>query len=549
MKVNIGGDRLGSGAKNDVILHNYNRSTHNLSKNFKSSLAPGLLYPAYVNIGLNGDKFEINMKSLIRTIPTQGPLFGSFKMQVDCFVAPIRLYQGILHNNPINIGLQMNKVKLPKFGLTAWDDWHATNYTTSQVNPSNLWKYLGLSGLGHASGYVAGGKKVQRYVNAVPLLVYYDIFKNYYANKQEELAFVVTGDNQKNITTDIQKITYLGSQYAVNDEISMAAGPEPVIIEGKNLMRNGQITFKIEDIENTNVTAYFGVNANSTSEKVILGVYKDGRYHFENQTKTYGTQVPTLKPFELKNIDLMREWLLKHSELGESLIINEFTDTNGYPRLPYDAAEHWNDAQKWSALRQPLAGLVAKTYQSDLFNNWVSSDFVDGENGIREITRIDTSNGLEMDALNLAQKVYNMLNRIAVSGGTYQDWQEAVYTHSTIRQAETPMYMGGMSSEVMFEEVIATTAAETSNNTQELGSMGGRGKQIGEKGGHIEFKIEEPSIIMILVSLTPRITYSQGNKWFLTDIESLDDLHKPALDGIGYQDLIVEQMAWWDTWC
>jgi len=25
----------------------------------------------------------------------------------------------------------------------------------------------------------------------------------------------------------------------------------------------------------------------------------------------------------------------------------------------------------------------------------------------------------------------------------------------------------------------------------------------------------------------------------------MDDLHKPALDGIGYQDLMNEQRAWW----
>ena len=28
---------------------------------------------------------------------------------------------------------------------------------------------------------------------------------------------------------------------------------------------------------------------------------------------------------------------------------------------------------------------------------------------------------------------------------------------------------------------------------------------------------------------------------------SMNDLHKPALDAIGYQDLITDQMAWWDT--
>ena len=54
---------------------------------------------------------------------------------------------------------------------------------------------------------------------------------------------------------------------------------------------------------------------------------------------------------------------------------------------------------------------------------------IDGVNGISEVTAIDVSDGrLTMDALNLQQKVYNMLNRIAVSGGTYRDWLETVFT-------------------------------------------------------------------------------------------------------------------------
>ena len=61
----------------------------------------------------------------------------------------------------------------------------------------------------------------------------------------------------------------------------------------------------------------------------------------------------------------------------------------------------------------------------------VKTDWIDGAGGITEITSIDiTANDgeLTMDALNLQQKVYNMLNRIAVSGGTYRDWLETVYT-------------------------------------------------------------------------------------------------------------------------
>ena len=46
---------------------------------------------------------------------------------------------------------------------------------------------------------------------------------------------------------------------------------------------------------------------------------------------------------------------------------------------------------------------------------------------------------------------------------------------------------------------------------------------------------------MAIVAITPIIDYSQGNDFDL-NLETIDDLHKPALDGIGYQDLDEELM-------
>ena len=55
-------------------------------------------------------------------------------------------------------------------------------------------------------------------------------------------------------------------------------------------------------------------------------------------------------------------------------------------------------------------GLAVKTYQSDIFNNWINTEWIDGENGINAITAVDVSEGkLELDTLILAKKVYNML--------------------------------------------------------------------------------------------------------------------------------------------
>ena len=148
-----------------------------------------------------------------------------------------------------------------------------------------------------------------------------------------------------------------------------------------------------------------------------------------------------------------------------------------------------------------------------------------------------------MDALNLAQKVYNMLNRIAVSGGTYRDWLETVYASGQyIERCETPTFEGGTSQEIVFQEVVSNSATEE----EPLGTLAGRGINAGkQKGGKIKIRATEPGYIMSITSITPRIDYSQGND-FDTDWTTIDDMHKPALDGIGYQDSVNTGRAWWD---
>ena len=134
------------------------------------------------------------------------------------------------------------------------------------------------------------------------------------------------------------------------------------------------------------------------------------------------------------------------------------------------------------------------------------------------------------------------MNRIAVSGGSYRDWIETVYTSNYIERAETPVYMGGMSDEIVFQEVISQSATEQ----EPLGSLAGRGKlAYNKKGGYLKIKVEEPSYIIGIVSITPRIDYSQGTKWD-RNLKTMNDLHKPALDAIGFQDLVTSKMTWWD---
>ena len=135
--------------------------------------------------------------------------------------------------------------------------------------------------------------------------------------------------------------------------------------------------------------------------------------------------------------------------------------------------------------------LCLKTYNSDLFQNWINTEWVEGVQGVNEISSVDVSDGkLSMDALNLAQKIYNMLNRVVVSGGTYRDWLETVYTGSNyFERCETPIFEGGTSQEIVFQEVISNAASED----EPLGTLAGRGVTTNkQRGGHIKIRVTEP---------------------------------------------------------
>ena len=259
-----------------------------------------------------------------------------------------------------------------------------------------------------------------------------------------------------------------------------------------------------------------------------------------NSTAAFGA---FLKQYDLEVLNQIRDVIL-HKKGNETLTLhgeNLDTPQNGSAELK----KMFNELI--ASQSEKLGGMLLKTYDSDIFNNWIKTDWIDGAGGITEITSIDiTANDgkLTMDALNLQQKVYNMLNRIAISGGTYRDWLETVYTAGKyLDRPETPVFIGGMTQYIEFDEVISKSATETAYGSQPLGdiaAIGRGGKPL--NNGHVHYQCEEPGYIMGLVAITPMIDYSQGNDFDL-NLQTIDDLHKPALDGIGYQDLIQEQMV------
>lgn len=576
MKKTLGGDRLRSESKMEVYLPNFGRSSHNVGKIIRTSQACGTIVPYWCQIGLDGTTFYIDITTKVKTLPTTGPVFGSFKHQIDVFVIPIRLYIAALHNNALGVGLNMSKVLLPCFqAMSANASIYELDTNRGQVNPSSLLAYLGIKGFGYS--------EVNQHMRRFPAmfnLAYWDIFKNYYANKQEENAYVITGINHiwKSISVGdgIKRLkTWTENQSAAYKIAPTTDKPLYIILEFEEnvspevvneiqfLTNIPDSTQKLNELTKLGDSFVFdrtdpealGLRQPSNPRKAtkvyaykvlktIEIAYNMGATGMNSITMPDNQKIK-LTSFPLKNIDDERTFILAAQSTSAYTLDPmkmPYAAAIGPIELPnYNRTKTYYSSNAWYS----QAGLAVKTYLSDRFNNWLNTEWIDGTTGgINAITAVDVSDGkLTMDALILQKKIFNMLNRVAITDGTYQAWREATYGIRSATLPESPIFCGGMQSEIAFDEIVSNSATDE----EPLGTLAGRGVATMYKSGRgLKIKCTEPSMIMALGSITPRIDYSQGNKWW-TRLETMDDFHKPTLDAIGFQELIAEEAAAWST--
>ena len=404
MKVNIGKNTIGDNDKMSISLREYDRSTHDLSFAWRSSMGVGTLVPCLKILGTAGDTFAIEVEDKIMTHPTLGPLLGSFKFQMDVFSVPIRLYNAMLHNNAINIGLDMSKVKLPKLCIN------------QDVNTpaSSIFNYLGVKKF----------KKAKK-VTAVPFLGVWDIFKNYYANKQEESFYMIKNAveqsdiaivNGSDITGEMTDKT-TGSIEEKNKEVQIVTGLSPNDInkansyidltpvkwtEGSGITQFMRGRIKLSDCEleyqdrtltiKINFGASYTLQGGQSSSNIARVTFRGGTLHIESKSDII------MKSYKLEDLDNLREDILSKGR-AEYIIGN-----SGQNCTVASVNEMVSDIANGGQ----LYGLPVKTHFSDIFNNWVNKEWVDGDNGIMALTSIDTSGGsFTIDTLNLSQKVYN----------------------------------------------------------------------------------------------------------------------------------------------
>lgn len=586
----LGGDRLGSGAGMNIDTKHFNRSTHDLSFRLKTSASAGTLIPFISKILLPGSNHKIKLGCDMMTGPTVGKLFGSFKVQLDLFTAPIRLYQAQLHNDKLGIGKKMETVRFPLLRIRVPNPKpeDGTELDNFQFNPSHLLSYFDYRGMGSVE--FNNVVWVERDVNGLPVLALGDIYKNYYANKQEgygafihqELinkdVIVANATFRYIINTEEQEASLIIGEYNATNPVGSIRFVVQQATQLAMFIQNWDITrdFDVERLSLIIATGNFATDAQEYRITELFESYEevadeDGTlqitfvrprdlfYQLQiSPVRTFGyifnkTNLESLSPrittFPLTDIDDRREDILSRVKDQTHYIINDpnyaINATPNWYTMPYSYTLDTDNTIYQTSTRGTQEGLFVKTYQNDILQTWLNKEVsqIDNITAVRVHEDEEGNGSIILNELNLNTKLYNFLNDINATSGSYRDYIKVAYNTEMARITMSPVYVGGLSKELVFEQIISNSQS----GDQPLGTIGGRGVLTNkQKGGRVTLNVDEPSYLIGLFSLTPRLDYSQGNTAQM-DMVNMTHLHNPYYDQIGFQDLPLEWMYWIGT--
>ena len=122
----------------------------------------------------------------------------------------------------------MAQVKLPQITvkLQQANDNPSEKNQWTQINPSCLLAYLGIRGYATLDTTTKTATK-----NAVPILAYYDIFKNFYANTQEENFYIIGNSESLNIAingTEVNPNIIPSNEGRVNNKGVIGISPNTI---------------------------------------------------------------------------------------------------------------------------------------------------------------------------------------------------------------------------------------------------------------------------------------------------------------------------------
>lgn len=458
-----------------------NHSNFNLGRKNVISADVGYLYPVYVEEVLANSYKRLDVEALVQCNATVAPVMSSFTSKLEAFFIPTRIYhQHLLNNDRANN--YDDDFPLHYFPWLHYND----RYTLKGGSDTNI-------------------SNPRLYNDCGSLLDYLGMFPSGW----NSLSWTNTGKSL-NVTAypfigyfDIFR-NYYANPY---DE---------------------QIPFRV----NNDAFSYVSFSSQARADgNVALSKFDT----FVNRVRSSslsssGTPI-AVDVFRLFN-DLMTYSRLVTSGDNSSQFI-----TTSVPLFSNGNVDYYSN----NGLH---FGLLRRTYKDDYFNARISSEFV---MYLKEQSKVVVQDGsFDITQLRLANRIAKYVDKLGFSDSRFGTWLKVHFGTRLNDRMDIPQFLGSISSTIVFNDIISnaqTGDSDVITSNEALGSRAGLGSgYIKNKGSFFEFKAVEPGYIIVLFSLVPNVTYSQGiKKMYLR--QRFSDIYTPEFDAVGYQDLHTVELS------
>lgn len=455
-----------------------------------------------------GSKVRYDFKSAYSTNPTISPVLSRAKVSVTAWWIPIRLYVPALRDG-IQVKAGKTDYAFPIISFDYDNIWNKYSELSSKDKPfgkglpyvpaNSIFSELGMwkpyfQPIGFATlptESVVIPKPEPK--NVIPLLGYYDIFRNFIMNSQSPSAPIRVKGYSK-VNSDPDNLNGSGNSYVTQVPVD-------------RYMTREQFDMLFQ-------------NVRSRGSEYQIGDGFDVSDHFVDFFGNRDFFVP------LKS--------------GANLINSDGSV----------------DSSKFIAFNDNHYGEWRQTYFADFYTAFLSNENVEYERSTARV-QADDGGVITMEQIYSAQKVQSYIRGTIFKNSDYAEFVDVQYGVTPSTSLTKPMFMGSVSSWLSFNDVIAQAQSGSNSDIESNNDLGSRaslgfgrmvtGSLRGKKDRpFVEFTAKEPGYFMVIETIVPEITYWQGFDP-IYDKRSLESLYFPAFDRDGYQDkqlkYLIEQIG------
>lgn len=491
---------------------NPNHPRANWAKDFRNITSADIGYgiPIFLDEIIGNTNVSLDIKCAMFTNPTKAPLYSRFKMQVTGWWAPISTYVPALRDSvkvdattdysfPIinfdyaAIQTRYNNLlsnlsrDTPKSSLVQIVSGAGLPY----IPTASIWSYLRMWPSGYNPVRFTGGVNNSSFPpgrNAIPLLMYYDILRNYIINNQDQTTFI----RQRAFRSVPDGYTVSDSSYVRSpiDSTITRDGLDSMFASIRRTLMDYQ---KDEPVD---ITSILTTRSLFPPNKVVMYDSSKSGEALEN------------------SIVLLDDY---HCGLWRDTYLNDFytayiSDENveyerNTAKITIDPSESVDGQLEFTMEELRIGTMLQNFVRSHIFDNGDFADYVDVEYGC---------------------KPPRMLSKPMFLGAisNYLTFSDVIATAQT-----------GESGEILSNDAVGSRAA-VGQGHMFTGRFKGKNKYGKYDRSFIKFHASEPGYLMLILTIKPEVAYFEGYD-ALFDKHSIFDLYRPSFAEIGYQDKSV----------